>query len=251
MGSLGLPFQIRGQASISEAEVHLWSSTLPLRESSRNQLYQTLSEEERERAARFRFAQDRNGYVTSRGLLRAILSRYLNQAPGGIAITYGMNGKPTLSGSPVCFNVAHSGQLVVFALAREERLGIDIEHIRPMDNLEEVARQFFSLAEYEDLLQIPEHGRLDAFFRCWTRKEAYVKATGKGLQAELDRFQVSLKPGEPTRFIAMNDGRNNSSDWSLFDWTPKKGYAGAIAIYGIGWRTVEIPAAQVGSLLGL
>ena len=239
------------EAFIGEAEVHLWSSTLSLRESSRRQLYQTLSEEERGRAARFRFAQDQHAYVTSRGLLRAILSRYLNEAPDQIAITYGSNGKPYLSGSPVCFNVAHSRQLVVFALAREERLGIDIEHIQPMENLEEVARQFFSLAEYEDLLQIPEHQRVDAFFRCWTRKEAYVKATGKGLQTELDRFQVSLKPDEPTRFVAMADGRNNPCEWSLLDWVPEKGYAGAIAIYGVGWQTVEIPAARVRNLLDL
>ncbi len=230
---------------IGEAEIHLWSSTLSLRESSRGKFYRTLSAEERERAANFRFSGHRDAYIVSRGLLRSILSQYSNEAPQQLVISYGSNGKPKLEDSPVYFNVAHSGQRVVFALARERMLGIDIELVRPMPNLEEIAMQFFSVPEYEDLLQVPEQERVSAFFRCWTRKEAYVKATGDGLQAKLDQFQVSLKPEEPARFVSIDADLTHAGQWSLFDWSPEKGYAGAVAVYGTGWQLIETPAVRV------
>ena len=234
---------------LGEAEVHLWSSSLSLRESSRDKFYRTLSAEERERAANFRFPEHRDAYIVSRGLLRAILSQYSNEAPERLVISYGSNGKPRLVGAPIYFNVAHSGQRVVFAIAREQMLGVDIELVRLMPNLEEIAMQFFSVPEYEDLLQVPEQERVNAFFRCWTRKEAYVKATGDGLQERLDQFQVSLKPGEPAKFVVIDAGRADAGHWSLFDWSPEKGYAGAIAVYGTGWQLIEIPAARVQNLI--
>lgn len=224
---------------LADHEIHLWSSSVLKTESIKEKLYSTLSPDERERAARFRFSEQRRAYIVTRGLLRSILSCYVGIKPGKLQFAYGVRGKPTLTDIPIYFNVSHSKDMAVYAIAREAKLGVDVEYIRPMPDLESIAKQFFSAAEYDDLLALEVGQRCEAFFNCWTRKEAYLKAIGEGLYAPLDQFQVTLKLGHAPSFVTIQGLQNLAAEWSLFDWKPTEQYAGAIAIYGNKWRVTE------------
>ena len=126
-------------------------------------------------------------------------------------------------------------------------MGVDVEHIRPLSDLESIAKQFFSLAEYQDLLALERCQRCEGFFNCWTRKEAYVKALGDGLYAPLDQFQVTLRPGEPAAFVASQSDPTLPSTWSLFNLRPHHQYAAAVAIFGKEWQVVERPVTLLSS----
>ena len=162
-----------------------------------------LSEDERERAANFRFERDRRRFVAGRSILRQKLAQYLDAAPAELVFVYGPHGKPTLPGSDVSFNVSNSGRAGLFAFASGFELGVDVEllaHARPNDDA--VAARFFSAAEVAVLQACPTSTRAHAFLRCWTRKEAYLKARGSGLAAPLDQFDVTLRAGEPALLLA-------------------------------------------------
>ncbi len=161
----------------------------------------SLSPGERERAARFRFAQDRRRFEVSRGLMRQALGRWLGLAPTEVAIGYGTHGKPRVRGGP-SFNVAHSGPWVLMALAEEGRVGVDVEVVRPLADLEEVAARVFHPEERAELSAAgaDERARLTPFYRLWTRKEALVKALGGGLSLPLERLRC-----------AAGDGRDGST----------------------------------------
>lgn len=220
-------------------EIHLWSSTVLQPTTVRQQLYQTLSLDERTRAAQFRFDLHRNAYIVSRGMLRSVLSRYVGIKAENLRFIYGINGKPALRDWTVYFNVSHSHDIVVIVLAREPKLGVDVEYIRSIPDLENVARQFLSPTECNELFALDPDKRYNGFFNCWTRKEAYVKAIGDGLYAPLDQLQVTFRPGDPAAIIKVPGNEPIASQWSLFDWRPSEQYAGAIAIYGTGWQLCE------------
>ncbi len=222
---------------LADHEIHLWSSSVLKPNAVREDLYRVLSPDEREKAARFRFEKDRNAYLVSRSLLRSILSQYVGIEPQKLHFTYGPKGKPALLGNPVCFNMSHSEDVVLYVVAREPKLGVDVEFIRPMSDTKTIAERFFSTIEYGDLLSLGE--RTEGFFNCWTRKEAYIKATGDGLSAPLDEFQVTLKPREPAAFITIRGDKSLAAEWSLFDWKPGEQYAGAVAVFGRGWYITE------------
>jgi 4'-phosphopantetheinyl transferase len=212
-------------------EIHVWHAALDRGEDVLGRLEATLSLEEKARADRFHFVNDRNRFVVARGLLRELLGRYLHQAPAGVEFCYGEHGKPFLSGgnasSGLCFNLSHSSGLVVYAIARERNLGIDVEHVQPDSAGEDIAKRYFSAREVSDLRTLPLEARVEGFFHCWTRKEAYLKATGMGLQIALDSFSVSLLPGQPAQFLGGVEPR-----WHLAAHHPAEGYVAAVVYDG-------------------
>jgi 4'-phosphopantetheinyl transferase len=212
-------------------EIHVWHASLDREEKVLGRLESRLSQEEKARADRFHFVNDRNRFVAARGLLRELLGKYLHQAPAGLEFSYGEHGKPSLSGgntsSGLCFNLSHSAGLVVYAIAKERNLGIDVEHVRPESAGEDIAKRYFSAREVSDLQTLPPEVRVEGFFHCWTRKEAYLKATGMGLQIPLDSFAVSLVPEKPAQFLGGVEPR-----WHLAAYHPAEGYVAAVVYDG-------------------
>jgi 4'-phosphopantetheinyl transferase len=220
-----------GDLTLGVEEVHLWSVALTAGAAELPTLRGLLSAEEQARADRFRFAKDRDAYTTARAMLRLLLASYTHLDPEAIGFSYAAHGKPSIaSEEKVCFNLSHSGDLALYAFARDKELGIDIERFRAMPDMEQVARHFFSKGEVSDLFNLPEGERRAAFFRCWTRKEAFVKALGDGLSLPLDSFRVSLRADEPAELLEAEP--EHRGRWSLRDVTPCEGYAAAIVVDG-------------------
>jgi 4'-phosphopantetheinyl transferase len=200
-------------------------------------LARLLGAEERARAERFHFARDRDRYVASHGMLRSVLGRYAGQPGPALRFAAGPHGKPALAlpaGSDLRFNLSHSGDLALLAVARGREVGVDVEQVAERAWME-VARRFFSSREQSLLAELPDGARPEAFFRCWTRKEAYIKARGLGLHANLTAFDVSLAPGEPAALLRAADDPVGPEGWQLVDLAPAPGYAGALAVEGDGW----------------
>jgi 4'-phosphopantetheinyl transferase len=174
-------------------------------------------------------------------LLRTILGRYLDVAPGTVRFCYGPHGKPALIAemaeqTGVRFNVAHSHDLALYAVTRGREVGIDVERIRAEVASTEIAQRFFSPAEVAALCALPDELQTEAFFACWTRKEAYIKATGGGLSHPLDGFDVSLTPGEPVVALRTHADPQEAARWSLRALDPGPGYAAAVAVEATRWN---------------
>lgn len=212
-------------------DIHVWHAALDREEDFLRRVEATLSLEEKARADRFHFANDRNRFVAARGLLRELLGRYLQQAPAALEFSYGRHGKPALSGkeasSGLCFNLSHSAGLAVYAIAKERNLGIDVEHVRPDSAGDDIAQRYFSAREVSDLRTLPPEERVAGFFHCWTRKEAYLKATGMGLQIPLDSFSVSVLPANPAQFLGGVEAR-----WHMDAYHPAEGFVAAVVYDG-------------------
>ena len=221
-------------------EVHVWRAALDPPAGQVWGLWTLLSADERRTAERFHFQTHRSRYIIGRGLLRTILSRYLNRAPGRLRFCYGPYGKPALveayGEEVLCFNVSHSRDLALFAVTRSRALGVDIEHVASDLAGQQLAERFFSPREVAALRTLPVHLRQEAFFTCWTRKEAYLKARGEGLMLALEQFDVSLVPGEPAALLNTQEGSQEASRWSLQDLFPGPGYVAALAVEGHEWR---------------
>lgn len=219
--------------------VHIWSASQDRYEDWQSWL-PLLTAEEQQRAHRYHFERDRRRYAVCRGILRILLGRYTGQEPTDIRLTYGIHGKPALettySGERLCFNVSHSHGWAVLAFTLDRELGVDVEMLRPMDTAEGLAKRFFSPRESQVLLGLPIEERAAAFFRCWTRKEAYIKAIGTGLTTPLDQFDVSLAPGEPARLLWVADRPDEVARWSLAHLDPAPGFVGALAVEGKDWQ---------------
>ncbi len=228
--------------ALGEAEIHLWSVPLDPSPEEVASLQELLDPDEMKRALRFRFDRHRRRFIVGRGMLRRILGSYLGHDPRDLAFAYGEKGKPSLdarfSSSGICFNLSHSSELAFYGMTRGGELGVDVELRRPMPDAEQIAERFFSASEKEALRAIPQERKSEAFFNCWTRKEAYIKATGDGLSMPLDRFDVTLTPGEEARMVSAEGSREKAASWSLFHLEPAEGYVAAVAIPGHGWRLV-------------
>jgi len=218
-------------ASLGENDIQVWRACTRSG-ADLNYLRGLLSGDEICRAERFRFAKDRDQFVTSRGLLRILLGSYTGAAPRDIRFEYSAHGKPSpapdFEDQRVGFNVAHSGEWVVLAFTFGRRIGIDIEKIRHDFDTGQIAERFFSVAERECLRQLPMEQRCDAFFRCWTRKEAFVKATGDGLSLPLSQFDVAFAPGEPAGLMATRPIAAEARHWFMEDLSIHADYAGAL-----------------------
>jgi 4'-phosphopantetheinyl transferase len=226
--------------TLADDEVHIWRASLKQPTLHVQTLFRTLTPDERERAGRFHFEKDRDHFTVARGLLRAILGLYLYEAPERLRFTYSSYGKPCLSEqfqtSHLTFNVSHAHEIVVYALTRARNIGVDIEHHRPDVAGEEIAERFFSANEVRALFALPGDQRAQAFFNCWTRKEAYIKARGEGLSHPLDQFDVSLAPGEPAALLETRGDSRELSRWTICAFTTEADYSGALAVEGHGLR---------------
>jgi 4'-phosphopantetheinyl transferase len=215
-------------------EVHIWLLSLHMEESSVENLRQILSGDELKRAGKFLFQKDRNHFIACRGLLRNILALYLNIDPGEIKFSYNSYGKPSLYGSTkkISFNLSNSHGMAIYGLTLNRETGIDIEHIPKDFSWEEIVKNFFSEREITDLYKTPIYMRKKAFFSCWTRKEAYIKARGKGLSIPLDSFDVSLMPGEKAELLEVRGKREEKCRWFLKEIFIDSDYVAAIAVEG-------------------
>lgn len=224
---------------LSKDDVHVWRADLDLPDWRLQQLAQTLSSDEQLRAERFYFERDRKHFIAGRGLLRAILGRYLDREPNQLQFSYSSRGKPALVNTntreTLCFNLSHSSGLALYAVTRSRLIGIDLERVRPMPDAEKLAERFFCTHEYGVISTLLPEQKQEAFFNAWTRKEAYLKATGDGL-AGLEQVEVSLTPGEPAALLSIQGDRQASSRWSLSQLTPAPGYVAALAVEGHDWN---------------
>lgn len=228
------------RAGFPESEIHIWRSILDQSPEHLRELAQMLSSDERDRAQRFRFDVHRERFIAGRGSLRAILAHYLNCKPEEIRFSYGPNGKPELCNNfyknPLRFNVSHSNRLALYAIACSAEIGVDIEFIQPLTDIEEIAGHFFSPNENAVFHSIPASQKLAAFYNCWTRKEAFIKVSGAGLAHPLHEFDVSLAPGEPARILSISGDVRRAACWSLVELAPAPDYAAAIAYERRGLR---------------
>ena len=217
-------------------EVHAWFADLALPPETLNQMRLTLAADERERAARFYFDRDRDRYVAARGILRRLLARYLDTTPERIAFLYGEHGKPALAApwesSGLRFNVSHSHGSALYAFAAGREIGCDIEQHRENVLADRIAERFFSPSEVSALDSLPAGQRMEGFFNCWTRKEAWIKARSQGLSIPLDSFDVTLAPGEPAILLATRPDPDEAARWTLHALDAPPGFAAAIAVEG-------------------
>jgi 4'-phosphopantetheinyl transferase len=215
--------------------VEIWATPLHPPAEALAAFWSFLDIQERARAERFHFRKDRDAFVAARGSLRALLGSYLEQPPRSIAFGYGPQGKPFLERSkgspPVQFNLSHSDGLGLVVIGRQE-IGVDVERVRSLTDLLELADRFFSRQEVADLRAVPAGQRAGAFFRCWTAKEAYIKARGEGLSMPLDRFAVSLTPPAGRVTLAVSDSPEEADRWSLHRFEPAADYVAAVAVEG-------------------
>ena len=226
--------------ALSADEVHVWRASLNQPHLTLQYLHGILASEERTRAARFHFERHRNHFIAARGLLRGILGRYLNLPPERLQFKYSSYGKPFLAddcgGEWLRFNVSHSGELVLYAFSRGRELGIDIEEIRTDITHQQIASNFFSKQEVDALHALPAHLQQEAFFLCWTRKEAYIKGIGEGLSFPLHSFDVSLTPGGPASLLAVRGHAEEAARWTLQALEPGPNYHATLVVEDGGWQ---------------
>jgi 4'-phosphopantetheinyl transferase len=224
-------------------EVHIWKSSLDLSPEALEQAIAVLAEDEIERARRYKFARDRRRFVAARAFLRRTLAGYVSATPRELIFAYGRSGKPELppvsNGETVAFNLSHAGDLALLAVTRDRRVGVDVEYIDELPDLHAVASRFFSARENAALNEFPANSRVVGFYRCWTRKEAFLKALGDGLAHPLDAFDVSLDMAAP-RLLRVRDDPDAGTHWQLYHLDPEQGYLGAMALEGgraaVVWR---------------
>lgn len=225
---------------LSDDEVHLWRATLDQPPGCRRWLLAMLSQEERMRAEDFYFVRDRERFIVRRGVLRSILGAYLRIPPAQLLFEYGYHGKPALQGqpgvTPLQFNVSHAEGLGMYAVSRGRALGVDLERVRPILNLEQITARRFTPEEHAQLIALPPEQQPQGFFRCWTSKEAYVKARGEGLSIPLDRFMVAVQPDQPMALLATSEGPAETARWTLHEVLVAPEYVASVAVEGAGWR---------------
>lgn len=224
---------------LSEHQVHVWRAGLDLPTLQIEKLAKTLSPDEAERANRFYFERDRKHFTAGRGILRTILGQYLDLNPAQIQFCYTSRGKPGLANihnnQTLYFNLSHSQGLALYGVSRDFNLGIDLEYIRPMSDLEQLAKRFFSVGEYTAIASLEAHQKQRAFFQAWTCKEAYLKATGDGLAGGLAEVEVSLIPGEAARLLSISGNSEAALSWSCHQIIPAPDYMAALAVAGKDW----------------
>ena len=219
--------------------MHVWRAALDYNPSQIDSLLYTLAEDEQARAGQFYFPIDRERFIVAHGVLREILGFYLKRAARCVSFRYGPHAKPALAcesgGNVIHFNMSHSHGVALYAVTRGREVGIDLEFIREGLEVEQLAERFFSQYEIATLRALPVNLRKYAFFVCWTRKEAYIKARGQGLSLPLDQFDVSLIPGEPAALLRTQADPDEALRWSLRELSIGPGYVSALAAGGHGW----------------
>ncbi len=224
----------RLRLTLEENTVDVWSADLDRSPYEICRLEETLPSDELGRAAKFHFARDRRRFIASRGILRDILARYVGQSASPLRFSYGRFGKPALADDcaiDLRFNLSHSDNVALYAVTRNREIGVDVERIDSSFVDDGIEEKFFSRNEVAKLRSLDASERPRAFFNCWTRKEAYVKACGGGLQISLQSFDVSLAPHEAAAFLSKRE-----SGWSLLALPLGRDHAAAVAVEGNNWK---------------
>lgn len=227
---------------LARDEVHVWQATTHLALEEILHMQEWLAPDERQRAQKFYFERDRQRFIIARGGLRRLLGLYLGIAPESLRFQYNEYGKPALAmpelsaASHLCFNISHSRELILYAFTLDRAVGVDVEYMRDNIELESLAKISFSPAERQELLALPAQLQLEGFYNCWTRKEAYIKARGRGLSLPLALFDVTLAPGQPAALIGSREGAQEVARWRMRALTPGTDYAGALAVEGDEWK---------------
>jgi 4'-phosphopantetheinyl transferase len=231
-------------------EIHVWSASLARPAEEVAALARTLSDDERERAAAMRHAATQAEFIVARGLLRSLLGGCLDVWPSRIRFSRAPQGKPQLAEpGHLYFNVSHSHGVGLFAVARRIEVGVDLERLRPFSDELGLAERYFTPREAAALRALPPAARLEAFFRLWTRKEAYLKAHGLGISYGLERVEVSHGPDEPARILLIDGDEREAARWSLRALAPAAGYVGALACQAhdyrlFCWRLPDAPRGE-------
>jgi 4'-phosphopantetheinyl transferase len=237
--------QIADSLPLARDEVQVWRVDLQVLGGDEGRWRERLSEDELARAARFYFSRDRQHYIAGRAMLRTILGRYLDADPKKLVFRYSKKDKPSLdfrnsdatnASENITFNVSHSAGVALLAFGRGREVGIDVEHIRQDFDPSAIARRFFSEYEQKELSAVSSQAKVEAFFRCWTRKEAYIKATGDGLSLPLSEFDVSLLPGEMNALLATRPEASEAQRWLLREVAAGEGYLAALCASGRDWK---------------
>lgn len=225
---------------LAPGDIHLWLLDLSPDEETVSSLLAQLSRDERERAARLVLPKIRQQFVTARGRLRQILASYLSALPEELLFSYGKHGKPSLTpphDTPFHFNLSHSGDLALLAVNLNRPIGVDIELAKPERPFLKLAERFFSPAERDAMRGLHPDQVQDAFYACWTRKEAYLKAVGTGLATPLDAFDVTMAPGELPALIRHRIDPEEAGRWTLLEIPVPDGYRAAVAT---GWDSPRL-----------
>lgn len=218
--------------NLAGGEAQVWSATLQRALQTVASLAALLSPDETARAKRFYFERDRARFIVGRGLLRILLGGYLSIDPARIEFSYGPHGKPALKTNDhppaIEFNLAHSNDRVVYAFCRDRELGIDVEYIRAMEDIDALARHVFSPHEVALVTSLSGQEKHDAFFKIWTCKEAVLKASGDGLTKPLDQTDIAITE-ESARLVSIDGDREQATAWHLETWRPTPAYQAALA----------------------
>lgn len=235
-------------------DVHLWVARLDLSFTALKIYERTLSASELRLAQGYGFEYHRNRFIARRGFVRAVLSRYLRAEPAMLEFAHGPRGKPFLSGDfkgDLSFNWAHSGDRAILGVARQGDIGVDIERVRPFTGTSQIVNRYGSAGESRAFHYLPLDQRMAGFFNLWTRKEAWLKATGEGIGQQLNLVEVSCLPGESARFLSLPGGSQTTAAWVLRDVPICPGFAAALSVPAQNERALKITPIVVGPGLSL
>lgn len=225
---------------LSDKAVHIWPFHSRATDQALADFERCITPDEAERAARFRLDEARNTYIVTRGVLRHLLGCYLAVDPMKVRFAYTPKGKPLLeSSSGLHFNVTHSNEMAAIAITAGCPIGIDMEAVRSLPHWERIAKRFFRADEVTEIMSASPGERESCFFRCWVRKEAYIKATGQGLFLPLDSFQVTETSGAISRIVHRGSDARSDEAWTLHDLDLAAGYASAL-VYQDQQRSVSV-----------
>jgi 4'-phosphopantetheinyl transferase len=238
--------QSGGPPALSRGVIHVWSACLAQPPSVFASVLPTLSPDERDRAARYQFEEDRTRFILARGLLRSILAGYLEMPPARIEFSYGASGKPSLSRRlptrTLTFNVSHSGDQALYAVGVGRALGIDVERVRALPHADDVVHTICSLRERSAIERAPAPARDEMFFAYWTCKEAYTKARGDGIVHPLPGIEIDLDVEGHSQFARVDGSEREAAHWRVERLSPAPGYVGALVAEGFDWVHAEMNA---------